>query len=111
MEKKLLKTGIYSFVISILIGLAFKQNFVVTTYDHVVQKNFTPIEIYIIEILKFSATTTLICILLAALIIYWRHSTNKREIKIYSKAFIKGLLIGLIILLLIYLAIRIWLLN
>lgn len=105
MEKRLVKTGIYSFLIGLLIGFVFFKDTEVIRYDgsSLITTAELPLRTYLLKLVRFSSAASL-----AAVFVVWIASVFKDGkagsdglVKIYFRGLAAGLLLIAAILLVV----------
>lgn len=103
MEKRLVKTGIYVFLIGMLLGIVFIKDTEVIRYDgsSLVETIQLPLRTYLLKLIRFSSAASLAAMFAVWVASIFRNgkSTSAGFLKTYFKGFAAGLLLIFIILL------------
>ncbi|WP_410769369.1 hypothetical protein [Fontibacillus sp. BL9] len=99
MEKIIVKTGIYSFLIGLLIGLLFFKDTTAVKYDGsgVTEWIQLPLRQYLFKLLRFSSLLSLVAMAIAWISRYVVITKEKTKFGVLLKGYILAFLLGLVI--------------
>ncbi|RCX21430.1 hypothetical protein DFP94_102183 [Fontibacillus phaseoli] len=99
MEKLIVKTGVYSFLIALLIGVVFFKDTTVVKYDGsaVTELIQLPLRQYLFKLLRFSSLLSLVAMAIAWISRYFVITKEKTRFGVLLKSYIIAFLLVLLI--------------
>lgn len=101
MERRIVKSGIYGFILGLLFGLVFLKDTEVIRYDGSSVKEIVqlPLRVYLFKLLRFSSVLSLVSMVVAWVSGYFVITGEKTKFSVLVKSYFKALILGLLIIL------------
>ncbi|MDQ0088511.1 hypothetical protein J2T12_001917 [Paenibacillus anaericanus] len=101
MERRIVKGGIYSFIIGLLIGVLVFPDYQTTNLagSNVYEIVHDPLRVYLFKLIRFSSILSLLTMIMAWVTGYFVFTNEKTKFSELVKGFIKALVVGLLIIL------------
>ncbi len=100
MEKRIVKSGVYGFLIGLLIGIVFlKDTEVIRHVGSFKETAELPLRMYLFKLLRFSSIFSLVSMVLVWISGHFVITNEKTKFVVLLKSYFKALILGLLIIL------------
>ncbi|WP_207952265.1 hypothetical protein [Paenibacillus turpanensis] len=101
MERKLVKGGIYSFIVGLLIGIVvFPDKETINLGRGLVETNYIPLRVYVMQLVRFSALLSILTIVGIGIKEYFTITNRETGVREFVKGFVKAFFIVLVVIVL-----------